>query len=147
MASFRKQLLVASTIKRIAKELNGVVQKSRDAVADTLFTQAALLASEIRSVAPVDPTSETPGALKASVRVEEGKPTPNKAIVVAVKAGNATTKKDSAGGAYDYGRAVEFGTQNMPAQPFFFPIYRARRKGIRQAVKKKIKGAVKDTFK
>lgn len=144
MASLSKNLLVASTIRRIGRQLNGVVEKTRDRVADTLVTQAAILASEIRSVAPVDPTSDTPGVLRASVRIEEGVPTAKKAVVIKVKAGGPSTT-DQTG--YDHARGVEFGTQDAPAYPFFFPIYRARRKGIRQATKKAIKGAVKDTFK
>jgi HK97 gp10 family phage protein len=143
MAGFGRTFEVMAQIRRINKQLNDVAAKCEGPVGDTLLTQASLVASEIRSVAPVDDHSPTPGALKASVRVEQGSPTPKKSIVVKIKAGGRGT--DESG--YDYARANEFGTQKMPAQPFFFPIWRARRKDVRAVIRKKIKIAVKDVFK
>ena len=35
---------------------------------------------------------------------------------------------------YDYALAAEFGTRKEPAHPFFFPTYRARKRGIRSAI-------------
>lgn len=44
-----------------------------------------------------------------------------------------------------YARFIEFGTAKMTANPFFFPVWRARRKkaraGIRRAMKKGISGS------
>lgn len=44
-----------------------------------------------------------------------------------------------------YARFVEFGTVKMPPRPFFFPVWRARRKkvqaGIRRAMKRAIQSA------
>lgn len=148
MASIGKNISIAAQVARINRQLNSVAQKCNGPVGQTLLTQAALVASEIRSVAPVDPDSETPGALRDSVRVEEGQPTAKKAYVVKIKAGNTRTKKAGKGGkAFDYGRAVEFGTEKMKAHSFFFPIWRARRKGVRAVVRKAVKNAVKGVFK
>jgi HK97 gp10 family phage protein len=146
--SLSKNLSVALQVARIKRQLESVVVKAGEPVKDTLHIQASLVAAEIKSVAPVDPDSETPGALRDSVRVEEGQPTAKKAYVVKIKAGNTRTKKAGKGGkAFDYGRAVEFGTQDAPPHSFFFPIWRARRKGVRAVVRKAIKNAVKDVFK
>ncbi len=150
MASLGKNLSIAAQVRRINQQLLTVADKAAAPVKDTLFTQAALLASEIRSLAPVDTAAEHPGALRASVRVEEGAPTARKAFVVRVKAGGEKTAgADGKGSAkpYDYARANEFGTQKMAAQPFFFPVYRARKKEIRGATRKAIKDAVKGVFK
>lgn len=148
MASFSKNLDIMSQVRRINAQLNTVAEKCQIPVGQTLLTQAALIASEIKSVAPVDPESDTPGALKDSVRVEEGTPTAKKAIVVRIKAGGDATKRSSEGGKpYDYGRAVEFGTEKNPPHPFFFAIWRARKKDVRAAVRKVIRPAVKDVFK
>lgn len=148
MASFSKNISIAAQVRRINKQLNAVAARCEGPVEATMFTQAALVASEQRSLAPVDPESDTPGAAKGSIRVERGKATAKKAIVVQIKAGNEKTRKTSKSGhVYDYVRAIEFGTEDMKAQPFFFPIWRARKKEAKAAVRKAIKLAVKDTFK
>lgn len=147
MASLGKQLDVLLQVRRINKQLNSVAALCERPIEDTLLTQASLVATEQKSLAPVDPLSDTPGALKASVRVERGKPTAKRAFVVKIKAGGETTRKDGVSKPYDYGRAVEFGTTDMKPRPFFFPIWRARRKEVRAAVRSAIKRAVKNVFK
>lgn len=148
MASISQNISVAVQVAKIKRNLQRVAKAVEKPVADTLFTQAALIATEMRSFAPVDPDSETPGALKDSVRVEEGRPTDKKFVVVRIKAGGKKTTREGANGKpYDYARAVEFGTQEHPAQPFFFPVYRARRKEARAAVKRAITKAVKEAAK
>lgn len=147
MASIAKNLSVMQQVRRINKELDGVADKCRDEISQTVAIQAALVASEIRSVAPVDPDSATPGALKASVRVEEGTPTSKKQVLFRILAGGISTIKQGAGKAYNWARAVEFGTVDMPAHPFFFPIWRARRKDVRAAIRKAVKNAVSRVFK
>ncbi len=144
MATLGKYLDVMTQVRRIEKQLNTVAAKCEKPIEETLLTQASLVASEIKSVAPVDESSDTPGGLKASVRVEQGHPTVKKAFVVKIKAGGVKTAPE---GGYDHARANEFGTQKMPAQPFFFPIWRARRKDVRAAVRKKVGEAVRNVFK
>jgi HK97 gp10 family phage protein len=148
MASLGRNLDIMAQVRRINRQLNNTVELCSGPIEQTLLTQASLVASEQKSLAPVDISSKTPGALKDSVRVERGRATEKKAIVIKIKAGGAKTKKEGAGGkAYDYGRAVEFGTKDMPAHPFFFPIWRARRKEVRAAVRKAVKQAVLKVFK
>lgn len=142
MAFLAKNLEVMTQVRRIKKALNGVVDKARGPIGDVLLTQAALIASEQRSLVAVGDDANA-GALKESIRVEEGKETAKKAVVVNIKAGGPTTTK----GGYDYARAVEFGTQDVPAQPFFFPVWRARRKDVRKVTKKAVKQVVRSVFK
>lgn len=147
MSSLAKNLSVMQQVARINRELLGVADKCQGPVEQTLITQASLVASEQRALAPVDPESETPGALKDSVRVEQGAPTAKRAFVVKIKAGGALTLKSGAGGkAYDYARAVVFGTVNAPAFDFFFAPWRARRKDAHAAVRSAIKRAVSKVF-
>lgn len=47
------------------------------------------------------------------------------------------------GGDAFYGHFVEFGTVNTPAQPFFFPAYRALRRRIRGRITRATKKAAK----
>lgn len=148
MASISKQLSIAYQVRRINRELLTVAAKVEEPVSQTVFTQAALLASEIKSGAPVDETSENPGALKDSVRVERGKANKKQFTVARVIAGGPATRKASASGPeYDYARAVEFGTQDMEAKPFFYPPARARKKDIKAAIKKATNQGVKRVFK
>ena len=146
MASVGRHLDVMTQVRRISKQLNAVADLCAEPVESTLFTQAALVASEIRSVAPVDPESENPGSLRNSVRVEMGQPKGKKAYTVRILAGDAATVTDSAAGPYNRARAVEFGTVHMPAYPFFFAVWRARRKGVRATVRKAVKEAVRKVF-
>lgn len=44
-----------------------------------------------------------------------------------------------------YARFQEFGTVKMPANPFFFPVWRARRKRTRGAITRAINKAIKAT--
>lgn len=133
---------VFAQVKRINQNFMRVVDEASVRVFDTLLIQGALVAQEIKSIAPVDPTSATPGALMASVRLEEGKNRKGLPAVF-IKAGGQSTMK----GGYDYARATEFGTQKEPARPFFYPIWRARKKDVRAAVKKAVREAVVRAFK
>lgn len=141
LETLRQMYRINALIEAIPDELEGEIR-------ETVVTQAALVASEIKSVAAVDPTSKTPGALKASVRVEEAPPKGTKFIRVLIKAGGKTTTKSVTVGKggfayeYDFARAQEFGTQKEPAHPFFFPIWRARRKDAKAAIRKAIKTAI-----
>jgi HK97 gp10 family phage protein len=145
LALLRQMARINAMILDLPDALSGPIK-------DTLVTQAALVATEIKSVAHEDLTSATPGALKASVRVEEAPPKGGKFVRVFIKAGGKTTMKSIKNGnagfsyEYDYARAQEFGTQKEPAHPFFFPIWRARRKDVRAAVRKAVKTAAKDVF-
>lgn len=131
-------------VRLVKKRLAAVTTAVQDEVVGTMVTQASLIAAEIKSIAPVDAESESPGALKDSVRVIEGKRTAKKAFSVQIAVGNLNTKDGKAG--FNYPRGVEFGTQKTPAHPFFWPIWRLRRKGPRVAIRKSAVKAVKRVF-
>ena len=75
------------------------------------------------------------GALRDSIRVETSDRSAMRALV---RAGGAATTVDG----YDYALAQEFGTSKIPAQPFFWPSYRSKKKAIRKAIKDKAKAAI-----
>lgn len=143
-----KQYDVFTQVNRIKRQLNSVVDQCKAPVGQTMVIQASLVAAEQRRVAPIDPESENPGALRDSIRVEEVVPKKaSVAIAVRIKAGGAkTTKRGKSGKPYDFARAVEFGTEEAPAYPFFFAIWCARKKAVRAAVRKAIKLAVRAVF-
>jgi HK97 gp10 family phage protein len=102
-----------------------------------LNAQAAALVGVMASAVKHGPT----GNLAKSLRIEPGK----KETVVVIKAGGPTTTRQGGGGkSYDYARAVEFGTEHVAAQPFFFPSYRLMKKKMRSAMKRKITKRIKE---
>jgi HK97 gp10 family phage protein len=49
------------------------------------------------------------------------------------------------GGDAFYARFHEFGTVKMPAQPFFFPVWRARRKRVRSRISRAIRKSIRES--
>ena len=106
-----------------------------DAVAE-LDSQADTLITMMKAVVKHGPT----GNLATSIRKQPGK-TPT---IVRVMAGGASTMVGHRSTkAYDYARAVEFGTVHMPAEPFFFPTFRLMRKRMRSSMRRKISKTIK----
>lgn len=143
--------------KRLAQELQDEIRS--DAI-DELNRSADELVEKMRSAAPVGRT----GNLRKSIRKEAGKT----ATRVLIKAGGPLTTRryqraaqyvrgvvlgsgdtrgiargGTAGVTYDYSRAVEFGTQDNPAHPFFWPSWRLRRKQIRSRMRRRITANIK----
>lgn len=118
--------------RRLIEDLKNEV---RDGAIEELNVQAGELANLIESVAP-----KHEGTLAHTVRVIPGK---KKTQVRIVAGGSLTTRPAISSKPYDYARADEFGTVDMPAQPFFFPTYRLRKKKIISAMKRKITKAIK----
>ncbi len=49
------------------------------------------------------------------------------------------------GGEAFYAKFQEFGTVNMPANPFFYPVWRARRRRVKSRISRAISKAVKES--
>ena len=84
-------------------------------------TNAAEWVKVSRATAPKDPEDGTP--LHDSIRryaTDTGGQV--------VRAGGETTTKDGPAGPTDYAIHQEFGTADMPASPFFWPVYRSFKK-------------------
>jgi HK97 gp10 family phage protein len=102
-------------------------------VVEQLNIEAAALVIQMKAAAPVG--RENGGDLRDSIRTEPGK-TPTTIRIAA--GGKATTV-----GSYDYARAIEFGTQKMPPQPFFFNTYNAHKRKLKQNMKDKLGGELR----
>jgi hypothetical protein len=85
---------------------------------------------EMKDLVPVDK-----GNLKNSIRFEKTKGRHGKII-----AGDTpeTLKRSKNGHVFDEALAVEYGTANMPAQPYFWPPLNKREKAIAARLKRKI---------
>lgn len=124
------------SVERFRRLTEDLKKEVREAAIKELNDQASQLAQLIESVAP-----KFEGNLQHSVRVVPGK----KDTQVRIVAGGVLTVRPSVSSKpYDYARADEFGTQRMPAKPFFFPTYRLRKKKIISAMKRKITKTIKE---
>lgn len=132
------------SVERFRKLTEDLKKQVHDDAVAELNRQAGLLRQLIESVTPVyqgEPiVGVEPGALKSTVYLVPDK---SKDTIVRIVAGGARTTVASAAGSFDYSRAVEFGTQNMPASPFFFPTYRLSKKRMIAAMKRRITARIK----
>lgn len=119
------QQLMERIPQEVAKELEAAVQDAADG-----------MAAQMRQAVPlgVDGRNE----LLESIRTAPGKHPLRKVI----RAGGSLTTRKANGKEYDYARAQEFGTQDAPAQPFFWPIYRLMKKKFKAQIARKAKKAI-----
>lgn len=123
-ADFRKRL--AKLPRTLRKAMREAIEKDAD--------EWVKLS---RHLAPQDPEDGTP--LHDSIR---NYPTETGGQVV--MAGGKATTKPSAGGPYDYAVGQEFGNQQSPAQPFYWPAYRSLKKRFRSRRNRALNKAVKE---
>ncbi len=116
-----------------------------DAVQQEIRTAMETSANEIvalaKSLAPVDS-----GDLRNSIGWTWGSAPEGAMVLGKVRRGgegNMVITIYAGGGAEYYARFVEFGTQNMPAVPFFYPSYRALRRRARGRVTRSVNKAAK----
>lgn len=106
------------------------MEKSADEIVDMM-----------KRLVPVDK-----GDLRDSIGWTWGDP-PDGATVVAsaVSSDGIAITIFAGGGDAFHARFVEFGTRNMPAQPFFYVSWRANRKRVLARTKRALRKAVKET--
>lgn len=127
---------MAST-DRLARKLRALPKRMRAEIGAAVAKAGPEMVALARALAPADD-----GTLRASIRssyVEE-------ALKVTIEAGGeATTKpvRNGADASYDYALGQEFGTREMPANPFFFPAYRATKKRSKSRISRAINKAAK----
>lgn len=130
-------------IGRIKQRLNAIPKAVRAAMVPELVKSGNDLAVTARILAPRDT-----GALQESLKVTPGgSSTPPYStpggrvtvpeLAVAVTAGNKDVR---------YAHLVEYGTQEAPAQPFFWPAFRLLRKKTTGRIKRAASKAVKQNW-
>ena len=138
MASSARILGLAKLHKKLARMSQGAkdeIQKALEAAADEIVDMA-------KRLAPVDQ-----GELRDSIGWTWGK-APKGAITLgkvaeASLAGDLTITVFAGNSQAYYARFVEFGTQKMPAQPYFYPAYRATKKRAKSRVRRSLTKAAK----
>lgn len=127
-----------SSLKRKFKRMPKTVRKRLQA---TLEQNADELMTAQRALVPKDE-----GDLEASIRKEN----PPGRVAVDVRAGGPTTTKPVRSGVsatYDYALGQEFGTQDQPANPFFYPPYRLKKGRFKSRLTRATKKAIKEGVK
>lgn len=145
-----------ASVERFKAALARVPASVRAEVERAIEQQAGQIVVNMRLKAPSGPT----GNLRRSIAYKKG---PLRASIMA--GGDETAKASGAGifrsfvrglrdglrgrrtrkdGKYDYAFAVEFGTQKMPAQPFFYPTWRKARGTAAKAVKSAMRKGFRD---
>jgi hypothetical protein len=127
--------------KRIAR-MNRFSAEVREAVESELKKEVEEMVAAIQRAAPVSDFEARPGELRDSVTAYpvQGRPAAWRIIV------KAQDKK----GRY-YGSYVEFGHNTkdggrVPAQPFFWPTYRSRRRGLRARILRPARKLIREMF-
>lgn len=124
--------------KRASRRLRAIPPGVRKQVRTQLRSNAVELVASQRSFAPVED-----GDLKASIQFEDTSDA-NRIAMTVTAGGAATTRpvREGQTATYDYALGQEFGTEDMPANPFFFPPYRAKRKTFKRKRNKAAKDAI-----
>ena len=129
-------------LERLKAKIAGLSPKIKAAIRPALDKGADELVATMKSIVPV--ANVDGGELRDSIEKHPGR----HELAVVVVAGGPTTTRKGKGKPYDYSRAVEFGHvaedgSNVPADPFFYTTYRARKTRIRNRIKRAISAAAK----
>lgn len=132
---------------RLKRKLRAVPQKIITAVKAQMEIYATELVAEMRMLVPVDS-----GALRDSIGWTWGD-APKGSIALASAASKidgvfitiyvGTRDKKLGDGDAFYARWQEFGTKNMPANPFFYVTWRANRRRVRSGISRAVRKALK----
>lgn len=132
-------------LRRFKKRLTRDVPEAvREAAKKALAQGAAELVAEMKRRAPVES-----GDLRESIGWTWGD-APKGAMVIG-EVRNPASKGDlritiyAGGGDVYYHWFQEFGTKNMPANPFFFPTYRGQKRRVKGRVTRAINKAIRES--
>lgn len=114
-------------LARLKARFASIPKRMKASVKAAIDLSADELVAFQKRLAPKDE-----GELEASIHTEPGRHELSVAVVASVPKG-----------IFDVARLQEFGTVDMPAQPFFFPPFRANRKRMRSRIGRAVGKAVR----
>lgn len=133
-------------LENLRRKLKAMPQRIEAQIRAALEKSADEIVAMAKALVPVDS-----GALRDSIGWTWGDPPSGAMVLGTAKEGEmritiyAGTRDKKLGDADAfYARFVEFGTQKMSAQPFFYPSYRANKKRARGRITRAINKAVKE---
>lgn len=129
-------------LEKLQKKLNAMPKSVKQEIRKALEQSAEEIVSLAKSLVPVDK-----GDLRDSIGWTYGDVPKGSIALGSVRAseltGDLTITVYAGNNEAYYARWIEWGTQNMQAQPFFFPSYRALRKRSRSRISRSINRAAK----
>ncbi len=129
-------------VEALLARMNAIPERVQQAARETLEKNAQEIVEMMQRLVPKDSF-----ALWSSIGwtwgdAPEGSMTVGKVKGSGAAYGTMAITIYAGGGKAFYGRFQEFGTKKMPANPFFFPSYRAKRRGVQQSLARAVKKAV-----
>ena len=129
-------------LERRVAQLARLPDAVRQAAEGAFDQEVADLVAALKRACPVSELEESPGQLRASI---ESYPVPGRPLSARIIVG-ATDEKG-----VKFARYVEFGHTSkdgsyVPAQPFFWPTYRARKKAMRRRMLAPARKAIRQLF-
>jgi len=132
------------------RRLDKIPQEIKEQVKREMERQADQIVAQMKASGPADSgklrntIGWTWGRLgKGQHALAQAKNALGSEMTLTVYAGDASTRVDHGSGERQLARLIEFGTRTMKAQPFFYPVWRARKKKARAAIRKSVGEAVK----
>lgn len=140
---------MAQLSPRLQARLAKVPDIARAAAAKAMEEGAAEIVAEMKRLAPVES-----GKLRDSIGWTWGDVPAGTFTIADIRSGKnageqyATLRIKIYAGSREafYARWQEFGTKEQPAQPFFFPIWKAHRAKFRGRIRKAVKAAIKEAY-
>ncbi len=130
------------SVKRFRTDMQDLAEQMKTSFEKSLLRQAAELAGNIQRAIP----HSVRGHLRDSVRTKNVS-TNTKPSVLVLAGGPKTTKRTSAGQAFDYALAEEFGTSKEEPRPFFYSTVRMYKNAFRDGAKETFEQAVAENNK
>lgn len=136
-------------LTKLQRKLDRMPAIAKDHIRAEMEKAAYEIVAMMKSLAPVlkepDPRRRA-GALRDSIGWTWGKAPKYSSVVAAVKSslgGDLTLTIYAGNSEVRYAHLLEFGTQKMPAQPYFYVSWRANRRGARRRVRKAVRDAAR----
>ena len=125
--------------------------KLRDEIIRTLEQNAEELVAEMKQNAP-----ELSGELRESIGWTWGDAPEGSMAIGTVRGGDETLQitiyagnektivKNKSGGKFQLAKLQEFGTKNMAANPFFYPVYRLRKRRLKSRLTRNVNKVIRN---
>ena len=128
-------------LRRLNRRLTRTIPDHvRRAARAALEENAEIIVAEMKRLVPIDR-----GDVRASIGWRWGGAPEGTSAFGTARAGSETITIYAGGGGAFHAIFQEFGTAKMAPTPFFFPAYRAKRRGAKSRVTRKLKKAIRES--
>ena len=129
----------AAAVARLAKRFERMTPAVKKATGERVKAEAEAMAEQMRRIAPRDERPDNGQQVRDHIRVEKGRIEEISAVIIA-------DAKDPKGRPkaprVELGHRAEDGTKVEPS-PFFYPVVRASRKGVKSRIAKDMRKAIR----